>query len=360
MTLSLSRRPASASPLNDEPRAGAGDGGDLPFLHTGSRILIPMSASPFHRPSLRQQSQRSKGAEHARCPVLRRGEGRRRILTGSSAAPSIPTRPPPAPSIPAPFATAFSSPARGDSEWRPWQLELGRMELGGQRKASPVVERHSPRRRGPVNRRRRELPAARAGGRISHASEPSPAPLVPAAVDGGVGCSVGMRARHRRWKRRSCATAATRCRGSAADGSRPRGWQGWRSSSLAVGLSRPPPSAARPLVSPLRGGVGLGGRRARPPSSSLSPSWREGADAQTLRGPHATSLMEELQDSSGSKGIWRLRHFPVLLEGCCCRQQNGKSLLEEPLAGFCRPQCGWSKSEMTFFYSSPRVRNPWF
>jgi hypothetical protein len=98
-------------------------------------------------------------------PGLRRGEERRRILTGSSAAPSISARPPPAPSIPAPFAAAFSSPARGDSEQRPWQLELGWMELGGQREASPVVERHSPRRRGPVNRRRRELPC-RLRGRV--------------------------------------------------------------------------------------------------------------------------------------------------------------------------------------------------
>jgi hypothetical protein len=71
------------------------------------------------------------------------------------------------------------------------------------------------------------------------------------------------------------------------------GWDGARAPRRRASAGLLPPPCA-PLVSPLRGGVGLGGRRARPPSSSLSPSWREGADEQPLREPHATSPMEEL------------------------------------------------------------------
>jgi hypothetical protein len=56
--------------------------------------------------------------------------------------------------------------------------------------------------------------------------------------------------------------------------------------------------------------------------------------------PHA---MEELRESSGSRGFGRRRENGGGDGGDRCKRFAGKKFLQEGMARFCRDRCGWSK-----------------
>jgi hypothetical protein len=68
--------------------------------------------------------------------------------------------------------------------------------------------------------------------------------------------------------------------------------------------------------------------------------------------------MEELRESSGSRGFGRRRENGGGDGGDRCKLFAGKKFLREGMARFCRDRCGWSKGGLNGNYRGRRGLSP--